>query len=136
MTTVDTIATPSTLRTTRTTSDRTPVGRWARMDPMRKAALIGGVLYLVTFAFSIPTLALKATISAHPGAFVLGAGSQSAVLWAGFMDIVCGLAGVGTAVALYTVAKRYSAMGARGFSPPEHSKRQCCSRACSRCSPR
>ena len=37
------------------------------------------------------------------------------MLWAGFMDIVCGLAGIGTAVRAYTVAKRYSAMGARGF---------------------
>ena len=57
MTTVDTITTPTTFRTTPNTRDRTPVGRWAGMDPMRKAALIGGVLYLLTFVSSIPTLA-------------------------------------------------------------------------------
>jgi hypothetical protein len=111
-----TITTPTTTRPTSKPSDRhATVGRWAGMDSMRKAALIGGVLYLVTFAFSVPTLALKATISNHPGAFVLGSGSESAVMWGGFMDIVCGLAGIGTAVALYNVAKRYCSWGARGF---------------------
>lgn len=101
--------------TTPTTTSTTTTARRNGTDADRRAALIGGVLYLVTFAASIPTLALKATINDHPGAFVLGAGSTSSVLWAGLMDVVCGLAGIGTAVALYQVAKRYSPMGARGF---------------------
>jgi hypothetical protein len=35
------------------------------MDTTRKLALAAGVLYLVTFAASIPTLALKAPLVDH-----------------------------------------------------------------------
>lgn len=91
-----------------TTDDRTP------MDPMRKTALAAGVLYLLTFAASIPALALKSPVLDHAD-FVLGAGSEASVVWAGLLDVVTGLAGVGTAVALYPVARRVSRTAAIGF---------------------
>ncbi len=84
------------------------------MDSMRKIALAAGVLYLITFIASIPALGLKGPVLNHTN-FVLGAGSESSVLWAAFLDVVTALACIGTAVVLFPVAKRYSQIGAIGF---------------------
>jgi hypothetical protein len=53
------------------------------MSAERRLALIAGVLYLVTFVTSIPALLLKAPLLNNPD-FILGAGSDRGVLWAGF----------------------------------------------------
>jgi hypothetical protein len=84
------------------------------MDSTRKLALAGGVLYLVTFAASIPTLALKAPVVDHAD-FILGHGNATGVIWAAFLDFVCAVAGIGTAVALYPVIRRLSPASAIGF---------------------
>ena len=47
--------------------------------------------------------------------FVLGAGSEASVIWACLLDVITALAGVGAAVVLYSVAKRYSQIGAIGY---------------------
>jgi hypothetical protein len=85
-----------------------------KMDTTRKLALAAGVLYLVTFAASIPTLAMKAPLADHAD-FILGHGDTAPVVWAGFLDFVCAVAGIGTAVALYPVTRRYSRTSAIGF---------------------
>lgn len=51
----------------------------------------------------------------HNPDFVLGAGSESGVLWGALLEVICGLAGIGTAVFLYRVAKRDSERAAVGF---------------------
>jgi hypothetical protein len=84
------------------------------MDTTRKLALAGGLLYLLTFLASIPTLALKTPLVDHAN-FVLGHGSTTGVIWAGFLDFVCAVAGIGTAVALYPITRRYSRTSAIGF---------------------
>jgi hypothetical protein len=84
------------------------------MDTTRKLALAAGVLYLVTFAASLPTLALKAPLVDH-ASFVLGHGNATPVIWGGLLDFVCAVAGIGTAVALYPVTRRYSPASAIGF---------------------
>jgi hypothetical protein len=84
------------------------------MDNTRKLALVAGVLYLVTFAASIPTLALKQPLVDHAN-FVLGHGSTTSVIWGGLLDFVCAVAGIGTAVALYPVTRRFSRTSAIGF---------------------
>jgi hypothetical protein len=84
------------------------------MDNTRKLALVAGVLYLVTFAASIPTLALKQPLVDHAN-FVLGHGSSTSVIWGGLLDFVCAVAGIGTAVALYPVTRRFSRTSAIGF---------------------
>jgi hypothetical protein len=84
------------------------------MDTTRKLALAAGVLYLVTFAASIPTLALKAPLLDHAD-FILGHGNETSVIWGGLLDFVCAIAGIGTAVALYPVIRRYSRTSAIGF---------------------
>ena len=84
------------------------------MDTTRKLALAAGVLYLVTFAASIPTLALKAPLVDHAD-WILGHGSDNGVILAVPLDFVCAVAGIGTAVALYPVVRRFSPTSAIGF---------------------
>jgi hypothetical protein len=86
----------------------------APMDATRKAALAAGLFYIGTFVFSIPALALYDGVVNDPN-FVLGAGSDQGVLWGGLIEILTGLTGIGTAVALYSVLKRYSPGRAVGF---------------------
>jgi hypothetical protein len=83
------------------------------MDPMRRTSLTAGILYLITFV-SIPTLVLYQPVREHAD-FVLGAGSDTGVLWGALSEVVVALAGIGTAVVLFPVAKRQSETAALGF---------------------
>lgn len=78
------------------------------MHTHRKLALATGVLYLVTFATSIPALALK-----RP--FLQGEGSEPSMHWAVILEIVLALACVGTAVAFYPIGRQHSPALALGF---------------------
>jgi hypothetical protein len=80
---------------------------------MRRTARIAGVLYLLTFV-SIPTLVLYNPIRDHAD-FILGAGSDTGVLWGALSEVVVGLTGIGTAVVLFPVLKRQSETAALGF---------------------
>jgi hypothetical protein len=92
----------------------TPTGpTTAGIDPMRRRAFVAGLLYVLTFV-SIPTLALYGPVREHAD-FVLGAGSATGLLWGALSEIVVALAGVGTAVVLYPVARRQSETAALGF---------------------
>jgi hypothetical protein len=86
-----------------------------RMDPMRKIALAGGVLYLITFAASIPQLKLFAKIVDDPEGYVMGHGGNAALLWGSWLEAITAFAGIGTAVALYPVTRRVSRTAAIGF---------------------
>ena len=84
-------------------------------DPtMRRTARTAGVLYLITFV-SIPTLGLYKPIQDHVGSFVLGAGSDTGVLWGAFSEVVVGIAGIGTAIVLFPLLKRQSEAAALGL---------------------
>jgi hypothetical protein len=80
---------------------------------MRRTSLTAGILYLFTFV-SIPTLTLYKPVKDSVGTFVLGAGSDTGVMWAALSEIVVGLAGVGTAVVLFPVLRRQSQTAALG----------------------
>jgi hypothetical protein len=84
------------------------------MSATRRLALIAGVLYLITFVTSIPTLALKAPVLNDPD-FILGAGGTTGVLWAGWLEVILAFACIGTALALYPVTRRHSEPAALGF---------------------
>lgn len=86
----------------------------ARMTPLRRTALVAGVLYLVTFAASIPALGLYDGVLNDPG-FVHGAGDGDAVAWGAMLEIILGVAGIGTAVVLYPVLRHWSRTLALGF---------------------
>jgi hypothetical protein len=93
----------------------TPTTPRRSTDPMRTVALVGGLAYLVTFAASIPQLALFAGLVADPAGFITIQGSNTAVLWGSWLEIVTAVAGIGTAVALYPVTRRVSRTAAIGF---------------------
>ena len=86
----------------------------APMSTTRKLALGAGLFYLATFVFSIPTLGMTDTF-VHNVNFVHGAGSASGVQWAALFDMLTGLTGIGTAVMVYPVIKRYGRTNAIGF---------------------
>src|SRR5215213_8178761 len=92
----------------------TPTATRAPMDPMRKRSLATGILYLITFV-SIPTLALYKPVKDQVGDFVLGAGSDTGVMWAALSEVIVGLAGIGTAIVLFPVLRRQSETPALGF---------------------
>jgi hypothetical protein len=82
------------------------------MSPLRKTALVAGVLYLLTFV-SIPTLFLYVPV--HDPRYILGPGPDTGVLVGGVLEVIVALAGIGTAVALYPVLKRQNEGVALGF---------------------
>ena len=91
-----------------TTTTRPP------MSTSRKLALGAGLFYIATFVFSIPTLGMTNTV-VHNANFVHGAGSTSGVQWAALFDMLTGLTGIGTAVMVYPVIRRYGRTNAIGF---------------------
>jgi hypothetical protein len=84
------------------------------MDSLRKTALIGGGLYLITFVSSIPAWFLLAPVLDNPD-YILGSGSDTQVLLGCFLDLINAFACIGTAVALYPVVKRQNGSAALGF---------------------
>ncbi len=83
-------------------------------DPTRRAALIAGVLYLITFISSIPAVFLIDPVLSDP-AFLLGSEGGTQVIFGSLLDIVNALACIGTAVALHSVVKRQNEGLALGF---------------------
>ena len=96
-----------------TTTVHTPATTRPPVDRMRRTSLAAGILYLLTFV-SVPTLALFQPVRERAD-FILGGGSDSGVLWGALSEVVVALAGIGTAVVLYPVAKRVSQTAAIGF---------------------
>ena len=82
------------------------------MSPLRKTALVAGVLYLLTFV-SIPTLFLYGPVKSAN--YIVGPGPDTAVIVGGILEMIVALAGIGTAVALYPVVKRQNEGVAMGF---------------------
>jgi Domain of unknown function (DUF4386) len=97
-----------------TATVHTPPATRPPMDPMRRRSLAAGILYLITFV-SIPSLALYKPVKDQVGDFVLGAGSDTGVMWAALSEVIVGLAGIGTAIVLFPVLKRQSETPALGF---------------------
>lgn len=83
------------------------------MTSSRKHALAAGIFYLVTFV-SIPTLFLYSAAKTNTD-FILGSGEASPVQWGAVLEIIVGLAGIGTAIALYPVVRRQNQTLAIGF---------------------
>jgi hypothetical protein len=84
------------------------------VTPLRRTALVAGLLYLATFVAGIPPSFLYGPALTDPNA-VLTAGNDGQILWGVFLDLCTGLAGIGTAVALFSVVKRQHEGAAIGF---------------------
>ncbi|MGK5113031.1 MULTISPECIES: DUF4386 domain-containing protein [unclassified Geodermatophilus] len=96
-----------------TTTAHTPGATRPSPDSLRRTSRAAGILYLLTFV-SMPTLMVFQPVRDGAG-FVLGAGSDTGVLWGAFSEVVVALAGIGTAVVFFPVARRVSQTAAIGF---------------------
>jgi hypothetical protein len=95
-------------------TNRTAAGDATPHDPTRRAALVAGILYLITFASSIPAVFLLGPVLNNPN-FIISTGGAEQVRLGSLFDIVNCLTAIGTAVALYAVVKRQHAGFAIGF---------------------
>ncbi len=86
-----------------------------RDDPSDvKAARIVGVLFLITFATSIPALLLYDPVL-DGTSFITGTGSEASVLVGAFLEVLLIIANIGTAVVLFPILKRQSETLALGY---------------------
>ncbi|HEY8776615.1 MAG TPA: DUF4386 domain-containing protein [Gaiellaceae bacterium] len=85
------------------------------MSSDQRTARIVGWLFIGTFVFSIPGLLLYGPVLHHHGTYVLGGGHDTQIAFGAFLEILSAICGVGTAVALYPVAKRQSEGFALGY---------------------
>jgi hypothetical protein len=97
-----------------TTSTGSPADQRVPIDSTRKTALVAGILYLVTFASSIPAFFLLEPVLSNPN-YIIGPGADTQVALGAFLDLVNALAAIGTAVALFSVLKRQHEGFALGF---------------------
>ena len=82
----------------------TPSRKGVQMNPQRLAR-ITGVLFLITFISSIPALILFGPVLNDPN-YIVGSGADTRVQWGAVLEMICALAGIGTAVALFPIVKR------------------------------
>jgi hypothetical protein len=82
-------------------------------DPTRNHARAAGILYLITFAASLPAFFFIGS-AVNPD-LTVAAGHATDLQWAGLLDFVNAVACVGTAVALFPVLKRQNQSLALGF---------------------
>jgi hypothetical protein len=64
------------------------------------------VLYLVTFATSIPALALYQPVLDDPVAYIAGAGHDTRILFGAFLELLLIIANIGTAVVIVPIMWR------------------------------
>ncbi|HWA34537.1 MAG TPA: DUF4386 domain-containing protein [Cyclobacteriaceae bacterium] len=79
------------------------------MSPLRKTSLLAGAIYLLTFV-SIPTLALYNPLRGSGPE-----GSGNGVIIGALLEIIVGLAGIGTAIVLFPVLKKQNETLALGL---------------------
>jgi hypothetical protein len=84
------------------------------MSSLRRTALVGGIFYLLTFVGSIPAYFLQVPVLTNPE-YIVSGGSDTQVIAGSVLDLITAFAGIGTAVALFSVVKRQHEGFALGF---------------------
>jgi hypothetical protein len=98
-----------------TTITAPTAARRAPVDWTRNNARAAGILYLITFAASIPAAFYFLTPVLTDPNYIVGSGADTSVIIGCLLDVVTALAGIGTAVAVYPVVKRQNQSLAIGF---------------------
>jgi hypothetical protein len=77
----------------------------------QRRARIFGVLYLITFATSIPALLLFQPVLDDPAGYIAGAGHDKRVLFGALLELLLIVANIGTAVVIVPIMwRRYRAL--------------------------
>jgi hypothetical protein len=76
------------------------------MSTDQKRARWFGVLYLITFATSIPALVLYESVLRHPTSYITGSGHDKQVLFGAFLELLLIIANIGTAVVIVPIMWR------------------------------
>ena len=74
----------------------------------QQRARIFGVLFLITFATSIPAAFLYQPVLDHPIAYIAGAGQDTRVLFWALLELLLIIANIGTAVVIFPIVRRQS----------------------------
>jgi Domain of unknown function (DUF4386) len=96
------------------TAARTTAPSRAPNSSTRKAALITGVFFVITFVTSIPAVGLYGPLLDDPN-YILGAGADTRVALGAFLEVILGIANIGTAVTLFPILKRQNEGVALGY---------------------
>src|SRR6185436_20740171 len=78
------------------------------MSTGQKRARWFGVLFLITFATSIPALLLFQPVLDDPVGYVTNGGSDNRIYFGAFLELLLIIANIGTAVVIYPLLKRQS----------------------------
>jgi hypothetical protein len=81
----------------------------------QKRARVFGVLYLLTFATSIPALLLYQTVLDHPVSYIAGGEHDTQVLFGAFLELLLIITGIGTAVVIFPIVRRQNEELALGY---------------------
>ncbi|MGH3054940.1 MAG: DUF4386 domain-containing protein [Gaiellaceae bacterium] len=81
----------------------------------QKRARIFGVLFLITFATSIPALLLYESVLRHPVGYIAGAGHDKQVLFGALLELLLIIANIGTAVVIFPIVRRQNEELALGY---------------------
>src|SRR5215203_7488523 len=77
-----------------------------RMNHPQRIARVFGVLYLITFATSIPALFFFYAPVLEDPRYILGSGADNSVALGALLELILIIANIGTAVVLYPILKR------------------------------
>jgi hypothetical protein len=77
-------------------------------------ARVTGVLFIITFATSIPALLLYAPVLDHAN-YIVGAGADTRIALGAFLEMILIVANIGTAVALFPILKRQNEALSLGY---------------------
>jgi hypothetical protein len=84
------------------------------MNSDRKTAMVVGVFFIITFVASIPALVFYSQVLHHTN-FILGAGGDMRVAWGALLEVITLVAGIGSAVAIFPIARRQNESVALGY---------------------
>jgi hypothetical protein len=84
-------------------------------DPTRRTATVAGWFFIITFVASIPAAFYFYGPVLNDPNYITGAGADTRVLWGAFLEIILAIAGIGTAVTLFSILKRQNERVALGY---------------------
>ena len=76
------------------------------MSPQRRISLAFGLLYLITFATSIPAALLYQPVLDDPQGYIAGGGADNRIYFGALLELILIIANIGTAIVLIPLLKR------------------------------